>query len=83
MNQDQKPQPKKLDAIGLIIFLVAMTFTCISAFGEMWPTTKLIEWQAKIFDGSYYVKLTFLLTLLFYMLPMMGIYWLVKKLVKK
>lgn len=82
-NTPPTPPSKKFDAVGAIVFFIAIGLACMTSFGEMWPTTKLIELQARIFDGSYYPKMTFLLTLLIFLLPMLGIYWVVKKMMKK
>lgn len=78
------PTPKKKsDPLAIVFFLVALGLTCWSSFGDHWPTTKIIDIQAKMFDGSYYVKLTFLLTLLVYLLPLMGIKIILDKTVLK
>lgn len=68
-----QPEKKKYSGLGIVFFLIALTGSLISAFGNYWPTNKIIEIQANMFDGSYYVKLTYLLTLLVYWLPLLAV----------
>jgi hypothetical protein len=78
------PAPKKkTDPLAIVMFLIALGLTLWSSFGDHFPTTQIINFQAKIFDGSYYVKLTFLLTLLVYLLPLLGVKLILDKTVLK
>lgn len=82
-TSNNKPAPKKPNVIGAILLLVAIGLTLYMTFAEVWPVTKLIEIQAGWFDGSYYPKLTFLITLLIVLLPLLVINWIVQKVMKK
>ena len=89
-NSTQTPPPapsappkKKTDPLAIVFFLVALGLSIWSSFGEHWPTTKIIDIQANMMDGKYYVKLTFLLTLLVYLLPLLGIKLILDKTVLK
>jgi hypothetical protein len=82
-SQNAAPEKKKYSVISAITFFVALGLAIWTSFAEIWPTSMLIDIQAKIFDNSYYVKLTFLLTLLIFWLPMLGIEKLVLLMKKK
>ena len=80
----QRDNPyKNADPFTIVAFLVALGLTLWSEIGEHWPTDWLIEKQADLFDGSYYVKLTFVLTLLIWMLPLIGVAKVIKRMVMK
>ncbi len=82
-NPSNKPPAKKVDIIFLLLFLAALGITLFCSFGEHWPTTQIIEIQARMMDGSYYPKLTFLLTLMVFLLPLLFVKWLMDKMKKK
>ena len=81
--QSPAPEKKKYSVVSAITFFVALGLAIWTSFAEIWPTSMLIDIQAKIFDNSYYVKLTFLLTLLIFWLPMLAVEKIAEKLMKK
>jgi heme/copper-type cytochrome/quinol oxidase subunit 4 len=82
-SPENKPTIKKPDVLGIVIFLVAITVTIVLVFGDYWPVEKLNRIQIDIFNGSYYPKLTFIITLLVVFLPLVGIKLLIDKMKKK
>ena len=85
-GQNQKPanyKDPKETAISAIIFLAGIGIACWLLFGEIWPVPWLNEVQAKIFDGSYYPKLTAAVTIIGVLLPMIGIQKLVMMAMRK
>ena len=81
MNKPTPTQPTNTTDIvaNTLIFFVAIGLTIWFTFGDIWPVTMFIDIQADMMDGSYYPKLTFMVTLLSIWLPLLGIHWAIKK----
>ena len=64
---------KKPSKIRQFLMLVVVGFSFVLAaywsFTQQGIALQLIEWQAAIFDGYYYIKLTFLLVWLIVLIP--------------
>ncbi len=82
-NTQPSSQMNKSTAIAGIVFFVAFGITIYLCFAEAWPVSKLNDIQANLFDGSYYPKLTFMLTLFAVWVPMLCIQKLIQMMVKK
>ena len=81
-SQPTKPV-SPASTLTTLVFLVALGIAIWLDFTEKWPVTKIIDFQASIFDGSYYPKMTFMITLLMVWLPMFAVEKLVIVLIKK
>ncbi|HTL80464.1 MAG TPA: hypothetical protein VL651_02100 [Bacteroidia bacterium] len=80
----QPPRPKKkTDPVTGAIAIVSLGLAIWFFFADIPPVPQLISWQASMFDGSYYPKLTILLTIIIIALPLILIWKLIQMSMKK
>ena len=75
--------PGKVSAVTTLLFLLALGISIWMYLAEIFPVNKIIDFQAGIFDGGYYPKLTFFITLMMVWLPMLTAEKIIVKIRKK
>ena len=84
MSSKQSSEQRKSTIINLFVFVIpTAALALVLMLEEWWPAGPMIRFQASISDGYYYPKITFLLTWLVILLPVLFIKWAVMRTINK
>lgn len=73
----------KVSAVTTLVFLFSLGISIWMDLAEKFPVNKIIDFQASIFDGGYYPKFTFFLTLMMVWLPLLAAEKIIVKVLRK
>ena len=84
MSSKQSSEQRKSTIINLFVYVIPTAgLAFILMLGEWWPAEPLMRFQSSILDGYYYPTITFLLTWLVILFPVLFIKMMVMRTINK